>query len=52
MSIYIYLLHLQVILVCKHVFVMENSIAGSILILAAALAFAAIVMPIRGTKKK
>ena len=52
MSIYIYLLHLQVILVCKHVFVMENSIAGSILILAAALAFAAIVMTIRGDKKE
>ena len=43
----VFLLHLQVILLCKHVLVMDNGIVGSILILAAALAFAAIVMTVR-----
>ena len=47
MSMYLYLLHLQVILLCKHAFIPDNSIVGSMLILAAALAFAAIVMTIR-----
>ena len=46
-SIYIYLLHFQVIMICKHLIRIDNSIWGSLLILAVALAFAAVVMTIR-----
>lgn len=49
LSMYIYLLHLQVILICRHLMVTDHSITGSILILAAALAFSALVMTIRET---
>ena len=47
MGMYIFLLHIQIVLLCRHVAVKDNSIAGSILILAAVLAFAAMVMTIR-----
>lgn len=47
LSIYIYLLHFQVVMICKHFSVTDRSMAGSLLILAAALAFAAAVMTVR-----
>ena len=46
LSIYVYLLHFQVIMICKHLIGTDHSIASSLLILAAALAFAAVVMTV------
>lgn len=47
LSIYIYLFHFQVIMICKHLPGTEHSIAGSLLTLAAAMAVAAAVMAVR-----
>ncbi len=47
LSIYIYLLHFQVVMIFKFLPVPDHSVAGSLLVLAAALAFAAAVMTIR-----
>ncbi len=46
LSIYIYLLHMQVILLCKHLYVPKNSIVGICLILAVVLAFSILVMAV------
>ena len=46
MVMYIYLLHIQVIMICKHLIKIDHSIAGSLLVLAVALVFAAVVMTI------
>lgn len=46
MSLYIYLLHFQIIIISKHLIGSEHSIAGSLMILAVALAFAAVVMTV------
>ena len=47
LNIYIYLLHFQVIMIGKHLLGSEHSIAGSLMILAVALAFAAVIMSVR-----
>ena len=47
LSMYIYLLHVPVILFCKHLIVMENCIAGSMLILAVTVAFYLLAAAIR-----
>ena len=47
LSIYIYLFHFQVIMICKHLPGIKHSIAGSSLTLAAALVLAAAVMAVR-----
>lgn len=47
LSMYVYLLHFQVIMICKHLIGIDHSIAGSLLILTVTLAFAAAVMTIR-----
>ncbi len=47
LSMYIYLLHIQVIMICKPLIRTDHSIAGSLLMLAVALAFAAAVMTVR-----
>lgn len=52
LSIYIYLLHFQVIMICKHLKGTDHSIAGSLLSLAVALAFALAVMTIRENIRK
>ena len=52
LSIYIYLLHFQVIMICKHLKGTDHSIAGSLVILAAALAFSAAVMTIWETIRR
>ena len=46
MVMYIYLLHIQVIMISKHLIKIDHSIAGSLLVLAVALVFAAVVMTI------
>ena len=47
MSLYIYLLHFQIIIISKHLIGSEHSIAGSLMILAVALTFAAVIMTVR-----
>ena len=47
LSMYVYLLHLQVILLCRHLPVTDHPVAGSMLMLAAVLAFSALVMAVR-----
>ena len=51
LSIYVYLLHLQVILICNHMFVLDNCLVGSMLLLAVTLVSCALVMTIRNRWK-
>ncbi len=44
---YIYLLHVPVILFCKHLIVMDNCITGSMLILAVTVAFCLLAAAVR-----
>ena len=41
---YVYLFHVQVILLCKHVIIPEHSLTGSLFYLALVLSFSALVM--------
>ncbi len=43
LSIYIFLLHIQVIHICRHLFATDNSIAGSLIILAVSVMFSFVV---------
>lgn len=47
LSMYIYLLHVPVILFCKHLIVMDNCITGSMLILAVTVAFCLLAAAVR-----
>ena len=44
LSMYVYLFHVQVILLCKHVIIPEHSLTASLFYLALVLSFSALVM--------